>query len=383
MKIAVVVPFSWSYWGGVVEHAENKAKALTARGHEVKIIIGNDPPGRLTRMLHPREGRHGRLPDYVVPVGRTVIVPAVGSLSNIVLSPSAMPRMKRVFESEAFDIVHVHDAHAPIVSLYALYAATCPIVLTTHASPGRWWVWGHLFWHVLTDRIDYKIAVSEQARAAALPWLEGPIEVLPNGVSLPRNVDPTGRRQHVVFIGRHERRKGLAVLLRAWPEVARRTGARLRLIGADPLSVRFLLRRMGIDESSIDILGIVPTDTLVEEVATAKVLAAPSIGGESFGMVLTQAFASATPVVASDIPGYDEVAGPDTGILVPPGDHRALADGLVELLDDEPRRVDLGARAREVAEERYSWDRIAGRLEEIYLGLNGQGTSAGRSVAAR
>ena len=140
---------------------------------------------------------------------------------------------------------------------------------------------------------------------------------------------------------------------------------------------------MGIDESSIDILGIVPTDTLVEEVATAKVLAAPSIGGESFGMVLTQAFASATPVVASDIPGYDEVAGPDTGILVPPEDHRALADALVELLDDEPRRVALGARAREVAEERYSWDRIAGRLEEIYLGLNGQGTSAGRSVAAR
>ena len=90
--------------------------------------------------------------------------------------------MKRVFESEAFDIVHVHDAHAPIVSLYALYAATCPIVLTTHASRGRWWFWGHLFWHVLTDRIDYKIAVSEQARAAALPWLEGPIEVLPNGV---------------------------------------------------------------------------------------------------------------------------------------------------------------------------------------------------------
>ena len=97
-----------------------------------------------------------------------MIVPAVGSLSNIVLSPSAMPRMKRVFESEAFDIVHVHDAHAPVVSLYALYAATCPIVLTTHASQGRWWFWGHLFWHVLTDRIDYKIAVSMIPKACLL-----------------------------------------------------------------------------------------------------------------------------------------------------------------------------------------------------------------------
>jgi phosphatidylinositol alpha-mannosyltransferase len=381
MKIAIVVPFSWSYWGGVVEHAENKAKALMARGHDVKIIIGNDPPGLLTHLLHPREGRHGALPDYVVPVGRTVIVPAVGSLSNIVLSPSAMPRMKRVFEHEQFDIVHLHDAHAPIVSLYSLYAARCPIVLTTHASQGRWWFWGHLFWHVLTDRIDYKIAVSEQARTAALPWLGGPIEVVPNGVALPAAVDPGGREQRVVFIGRHERRKGLAVLLRAWPEVARRTGARLRLIGADPLSVRFLLRRMGMDESSIDILGIVPTDTLVEEVSRAKVLAAPSIGGESFGMVLTQAFASATPVVASDIAGYDEVASAETGILVPPDDHRALAGALIELLDDEPRRRELGARARQVAEERYSWERIAGRLEEVYLGLTGQRYASGDTAA--
>ena len=382
MKIGIVVPFSWSYWGGVVEHAENKAKALMARGHDVKIVIGNDPPGRFTHLLHPREGRHGPLPDYVIPVGRTVIVPANGSLSNIVLSPATIPRMKRVFRDERFDVVHLHDPHAPVISLYTLYAAECPVVMTTHASGGRWWFWGHLFWRVLTDRIDYKIAVSEQARAAALPWIGGPIDIVPNGVALPPAPNPHGREQHVVFIGRHESRKGLPVLLRAWPEVARRTGARLRLIGADPLSVRFLLRRLGMDEATIDILGIVPTDTLVEEVSRAKVLAAPSIGGESFGMVLTQAYAAATPVVASDIPGYDEVATTDTGILVPPGDERALAAALIELLEDEPRRVALGTRARAVAEERYSWDRIAERLEAIYLGLTGKlpGSRSGRAM---
>ena len=96
MKIGIVVPFSWSYWGGVVEHAENQAAALRARGHEVKIVMGHDPPGRLTRLLHPRTGRHGDLPPDVIPVGRSVVVPANGSLPNIVLSPrSIAPHPRR------------------------------------------------------------------------------------------------------------------------------------------------------------------------------------------------------------------------------------------------------------------------------------------------
>ena len=90
MKIGIVVPFSWSYWGGVVEHAEHQAAALRRRGHDVKILMGNDPPGKLTRYLHPRSGRHGDLPEGIIPVGRSVVVPANGSLPNIVLSPRAM-----------------------------------------------------------------------------------------------------------------------------------------------------------------------------------------------------------------------------------------------------------------------------------------------------
>lgn len=383
MKIGIVVPFSWSYWGGVVEHAENQARSLMALGHDVRIVIGNDPPGRLTRLLHPREGRHGPVPDYVIPVGRTVIVPANGSLSNIVLSPAAVFKMRRVFREEQFDVVHVHDAVTPILSQYTLAGAPCPIVVTTHASGGRWWFWGKLFWGVLFPRVDYRIAVSEQARSAAEPWIGGPFEIIPNGVALPPEVDPGGREQRIVFIGRHEPRKGLSVLLSAWPEVARRTGARLRLVGADPLSVRFLLRRLNLSEESVDILGIVPTEVLIDELSRAKALAAPSVGGESFGMVLTQAFASSTPVVASDIPGYREVASAETGLLVPPGDASALAEGLVQLLSDEPRRQELGARARRVAEERYSWDTIAARLEEIYRTLvEGVADPAGR-IAAR
>src|SRR5437870_2846490 len=158
----------------------------------------------------------------------------------------------------------------------------------------------------------------------------------------------------------------MPVLLRAWPDVHRRTGARLRLVGADPLAVRLLLARHGVGDDGIDVLGFLSQDELTEELLAAKALAAPSIGQESFGMVLTRAFACATPVVASDIPGYRAVMQPGTGLLVPPGDVQALADALVALLEDEPARARAGADARKVAQERYSWDDIANRLASIY-----------------
>lgn len=368
MKVGIVVPFSWSYWGGVVEHAENQAASLVALGHDVRIIIGNDPPGRLTRTLHPRTGRHGPLPDHVIPVGRTVIIPANGSLANVCLTPQAMTRMRRAFKAEQFDVLHVHEPLAPVISMYALAAHPCPVVVTAHCSGGRWYR-GKVFWEVLFDRIDHRIAVSEQARQLAEPSLGGPFEVLPNGVVVPPHVDVAGRSDHVVFIGRHESRKGLPVLLRAWPSVRRATGARLRVLGADPLAVRFLMRRLDVSDDGIDILGVVTAETRTSEVLSAKLLAAPALGGESFGMVVAEAFACATPVVASDIPGYQEVASEHTGILVPPGSADALAAALVELLEDEPRRQALGLHAREIATTRYSWDRIARRLDDIYRDL--------------
>jgi phosphatidylinositol alpha-mannosyltransferase len=231
------------------------------------------------------------------------------------------------------------------------------------------------FWGIVMERIDYRIAVSEAARQAAEPHLGGPFEVIPNGVLLPPEFDAGNRTRNVVFIGRNEPRKGLAVLLRAWPEVAARTGARLRVVGADPLSVRWLARRHELTLDAVDLLGGLSEADLTRELSEAALLAAPSIGGESFGMVLTRAFACATPVVASDIEGYRGVAGPETGILVPPGDVEALARALVELLEDEPRRRRLGEAARVVA-EKYSWKRIAARLVAIYEDLvNGRTVS--------
>ena len=367
MKIGIVAPYSWSFWGAVVEHVELQAEALQRRGLETRTIMGNDPPGSFTRILHPRLGRHGHPPPDVIPVGRSVIVPANGSLPNIVLSPRAVPAIRRVLQREKFDVIHVHEPMTPAICTATLSFARVPVVGTFHAHGALGWMkFGKPMWGFLVDRLDHRIAVSPHARDTAAAWLPGDYEVVPNGVLIPPAADAHGREHQVVFAGRQEPRKGLQVLLRAWRDVRRRTGARLRIAGADPLAVRLLLTRERIPDDGIDVLGFLSQDELTKELLRAKALVAPSLGGESFGMVLTRAYACATPVIASDIDGYREVMTKEAAVSFPAGDERALTDALVGLLEDEPRRAALGEGARRLAIERYSWDDIARRLHEIY-----------------
>src|SRR6266508_1591545 len=379
VKIGIVVPFSWSFWGAVVEHAELQAAALEDLGHDVRLIMGNDPPGQFTRVLHPRVGRHGDPPENVIPVGRSVIVPANGSLPNIVLSPRAFARIRRALERERFDVLHLHEPMTPAICVSVLVLARTPLVGTFHASGELGWMrFGTPVWGFLIDRLDHRIAVSERARDSQRRWLPGEYEVIPNGVLTPESA-PVGDREHrVVFAGRQEPRKGLQVLLRAWPEIRRRTGARLRVVGADPLAVRLLMTRERVPDEGVDVLGFLSQEELTSELLRAKALVAPSLGGESFGMVLTRAYACATPVVASDIDGYREVMTKEAAFSFLAGDERALADTVVRLLEDEPRRTRLGEGARRVALERYSWDEIGRRLVEIYE----QVTSRGRQAVA-
>ncbi|HEY6835859.1 MAG TPA: glycosyltransferase family 4 protein [Gaiellaceae bacterium] len=370
MKVGIVVPYSWSYWGGVNEHVELKVEALRRLGIDTRTVIGHDPPGSFTRVLHPRHGRHGQPPADVIPVGRSVIVPANGALPNIVLSPSTIPKIKRVLRQERFDVLHLHEPMTPVICTATLAWADCPVVATFHASGNLAWnSFGKPAWGFLMNRIDHRVAVTEAARESAARWFPGEYELIPNGTLIPPEADPAGREHRIVFVGRHDPRKGMAVLLRAWPEIRKRTGVGLRIVGADPLMVRLLLTRNGIDADGIDALGFLSQEALTDELLTAKALVAPSLGGESFGMVLTRAFACAAPVVASDISGYRDVMTDETGLLVPPGDPGALADAVTRLLADEPRREALGGAARTLAQERYSWDDIARRLAAIYEGL--------------
>ena len=367
--MGIVVPYSWSFWGGVVEHAELQAEALRALGCEVKTIMGNDPPGQFTRVLHPRHGRHGEPPPEVIAIGRSVIVPANGTLPNIILSPRALFRVKAVLERERFDVVHLHEPMTPVPCIATLAFYRGPMVATFHASGELGWMKiAKPTWGFLADRIDRRIAVSELAKESAARWLPGEYEIVPNGVLVPPAADAGGRQDRVVFAGRHETRKGLHVLLRAWPEIHRRTGATLRVCGADPLRVRLLMGRLGVHDG-VDVLGFLPQDEFTEELLAAKVLVAPSLGGESFGIVLTRALACATPVVASDIPGYRAVVTPETAVMFPAGDAQALADAVVGLLEDEPRREAMGDAGRRLAQERYSWEAIGRQLLDVYESL--------------
>ena len=350
VKVGIVVPYSWSFWGAVVEHAELQSEALRRQGCEVKTIMGNDPPGQFTRALHPRHGRDGPPPPDVIPIGRSVIVPANGSLPNIILSPRSVFRIRRALERERFDVLHLHEPMTPTPCIAALATFRGPMVGTFHASGDLGWMSiAKRTWGFLADRLDRRIAVSEMARASAQRWLPGEYEIVPNGVLIPPAADAAAR----------ENRKGLHVLLHAWPEIRRRTGAELRLIGADPLRVRLLMRRLRVSDDGIEVLGFLDQERFTAELLSAKALVAPSLGGESFGMVLTRALACATPVVASDISGYRDVMTPETSVAFPPGDQSALTDAVASLLADEPRRAAMGAAGRELMQERYAWDAIA------------------------
>ncbi len=372
MKVGIVVPYSWSYRGGVLEHAEQQAQALRRLGVETRLIVGHDPPGLRTRLLHVRPGRHERPPPGVIPIGRSAIVPTNGSLANVVIAPSSFFRLRRALEAEAFDLLHLHEPATPVPCMAALTIAQLPLVGTFHASGAvPLLALAKPVYGFLLERLDARIAVSKEARETAQRFFPGRYEIVPNGTRLPRTTDAGNRSNRVVFVGRHDRRKGLEVLLRAWPRVHGETGARLRVIGADPLAVGLLQTRLHMGRGGVDLLGTVSDGALTRELRSAKALVAPSLGNESFGMVLTRAFGSATPVVASDIPGYHDVVTAEVGSLVPPGDPVRLAEAILDLLAEEPRRAAYGANARQLAERCYSWEQIGSRLVAIYERLLG------------
>src|SRR5262249_12190574 len=191
MKVGIVAPYSWSFWGAVVEHVELQAQALQARGIETRTIMGNDPPGSFTRVLHPRLGRHGHPPPDVIPGGRSVIVPANGSLPHIVLSPRWGRAVRRALESEQFDVTPLHEPMTPAICIAALALARVPVVATFHAHGALGWMKvGKPMWGFLADRIDYRIAVSPHARDSAAAWLPGEYDVVPNGVLIPPHAEP-------------------------------------------------------------------------------------------------------------------------------------------------------------------------------------------------
>ena len=371
VRVGIVSPYSYSFPGGVGRHAEALTQELLGQGHDVRLLAPHDPDDRLARAMHRGAAPERRpLPDYLVPLGRTVGLPANGAVSNLSISTGAVGTLGRELRHGGYDVIHVHEPNAPFVSWVATEAARVPLVGTFHAySRNR--VTNGVAANVvgarrLYNKLHVRIAVSEAALWMAERFYGGRYRVIPNGVDLSaaRPTDRSGRDQlELLFLGRAEARKGLPVLLRAF-EALRGAGvaARLTVAGAIEAEVEPLL----LDVEGVEIAGRVDDAEKWRLLGEADLLVAPSLGGESFGMVLTEAFASSTPVVASDIAGYRDVVRDGTdGVLVPAADPAALGEALRELAVDGRRRSEMAVAARERA-ERFSWPTVAAEVLDSY-----------------
>jgi phosphatidyl-myo-inositol alpha-mannosyltransferase len=394
VRIALVSPYSWTYPGGVTRHIESLADELEAAGHEARILAPFDPDDALARLTH-RGASPQRIepPRRLVRLGRTMGFPANGAISNLAATPDSVLALWRELRGGGYDLVHVHE---PVVPLVGWYAPGCaegiPLVGTFHTFSENAFTNG--IGNVLgarrrIDRLHARIAVSEAAAWTARRFFGGRYTIIPNGVQVGGEGCGTGMDAwslaepgplrlpgalrlpgplcipeplRLLFVGQAVERKGLPILLRAFEALREHVPATLTLVGAGPEEVAPLL----LDDSGVCALGKVSEERKAAELARADVLCAPSLGGESFGMVLTEAFAAGTPVVASDIAGYRDVVrnGVD-GVLTPRGDARALAEELRRLALEPRRRAEMALAARERA-ERFAWPRVAAEVLDVY-----------------
>jgi phosphatidylinositol alpha-mannosyltransferase len=356
----------------VNRHVEALAEEFLRRGHDVRVLAPVDPPGRVSRVLHRAPAERVELPDYLTPLGRTMGFGANGSVSNLAPFPAGgVVAPRRLVRAGEFDVIHVHEPLVPLVGWNATLGARDPVVGTFHAystKPLPNYIANAVGARRMFNRLSARIAVSEAAAWTGRRWFGGEYTIIPNGVDVdaaPREPSPPGESLKILFVGRPEERKGLPILLTAFNALVEHVPCRLTVIGAEREDV---LRYIADPELLrwIDIRGRVSGESLWKELHGADVLCAPSLSGESFGMVLTEAFAAGTPVIASAIAGYSDVVSDGVdGLLVPPGDPQRLAEELQRIHHEPERLREMGEAARRSA-QRYAWPRVADQVTEVY-----------------
>ncbi|MEU5840538.1 glycosyltransferase family 4 protein [Rhodococcus sp. NPDC047139] len=360
MRIGMVCPYSFDVPGGVQAHVVDLAEVLIARGHEVSVLA---PASEITS-----------LPDFVVSAGRAVAIPYNGSVARLSFGPVSYARVRRWINDNDFDVLHIHEPNAPSLSMLALKVAEGPIVATFHTSTTKSLVLS-TFQGVLQpylEKISGRIAVSELARRWQVTSLGADAVEIPNGVDVPffrhapllPGYPRPGRT--VLFLGRYdEPRKGMDVLLGALPAlVAHHPDIEILVVGrGDEDRLR---KEAGRYAGHIRLLGQVDDDDKASAMRSADVYCAPNLGGESFGIVLVEAMASGTAVVASQLDAFRRVLRDgQAGVLVPVGDADALARGILEVLGDESRRRALVDSGSSVVEA-YDWPVVAEQILRVY-----------------
>ncbi len=369
MKVGIVCPYDWTSPGGVKAHVHDQALALQRFGHEVSVLAPVDDDD------YPLE-------PFVVDGGKPVSVPYNGSVAKVNFGPVSAARVRRWIKDGDFDVLHVHEPASPTLSVLACWAARGPIVATWHSSQTRSRALSAAYYLVQTamEKISARIAVSEAARQTLVKHLGGDAVLIPNGVTCsdfegahplpgyPRT-GPT-----LFFIGRiDEPRKGLQVLLRALPQMLA-VHPDLEVLVAGPGDQEEVTEDLpeGVREH-VRFLGLVSDADKVSAFASADIYVAPNTGGESFGIVLLEAMAAGTPVVASDLEAFARVLDDGrAGVMFATDDPASLAGTVLDLLADAPRREQLRqaglARARQ-----FDWEVVAREIEQVYESVTATG----------
>jgi glycosyltransferase involved in cell wall biosynthesis len=378
----MLTPYAWTVPGGVNNHIAALAELFTAQGHRVTIIASSDDRAAVKTarervrsvLLGEREtifAADEPYPRYFF-AGGTVPVRHNRSVSYISPPVDLLSNVDVVLENEEFDVLHIHEPFVPSLGWTAMNHAECPIVATFHANSERLlWYWlGKPILSRVFPVFDAVVTVSEAARDTAARYFEGKYRIIPNGVDLTRFRVPVQRRPgplRVLYVGGDSRRKGLGVLLRALHYVG--TGVppfEVEVCGSEQHSAKFAHLVPERFQGLVRFRGRIPYGELPEVYGDADIFCAPSLGNESFGIVLLEAMATGTAVLASDIDGYrDVVTDGREGLLVPPRNPRALARALARLLTDNGLRTACAQRGLETV-RRYSWDIVAGEVMQVY-----------------
>ncbi len=361
MKIGIVCPYSVDTPGGVQSHVVDAAKVLIGLGHQVSVLAPGD--------------EDMQVPDFVVTVGRSVPIPYNGSVARLSFGPVSYSRVRRWIRAGRFDVLHVHEPIAPSLSMLALIVAEGPIVATFHtANPkSRALAAFQGILQPFMEKITGRIAVSELARQVQVEHLGGDAVIIPNGVDFHFFADATAlpgyprRGGTIGFIGRFdEPRKGMAILLKAISTLLP-THPDLKLLVAGKGDIAELKELAGPElVPHLEILGQVSNEDKAAMLASLDIYCAPNTGGESFGMILTEAMSAGAAVVASDLDAFSRVLeGGDAGRLFPVGNSTALAATMAALLADPAGRAEMVTRATE-AVAAYDWASVTGKIIQVY-----------------
>ncbi|WP_446223046.1 glycosyltransferase family 4 protein [Nocardia sp. IBHARD005] len=360
MKIGMICPYSFDVPGGVQAHVVELARVFIERGHKVSVLApaSDDTP----------------LPEFVVSAGRAVAIPYNGSVARLSFGPMAYTRIRRWIDSNDFDVLHIHEPNAPSLSMLALKIAEGPIVATFHTSTTKSLVLS-TFQGVLRpyhEKISGRIAVSELARRWQVEALGSDAVEIPNGVDVsafargePLDGYPRAGRT-VLFLGRYdEPRKGMDVLLGALPAlIEHHPEVEILIVGRG--DEERLRREAGEHAGHLRFLGQVCDAEKAAALRSADVYVAPNLGGESFGIILIEAMAAGTPVVASELDAFRRVLRDGTaGLLTPIGDSGALATAIDTLLTDDQTRERLVSTATQVVAG-YDWPVVAEQILRVY-----------------